>query len=349
MSSPWPLPRWTAESSEYRPDRYYRYDHLTELLHEWTTRHADILTIESIGKSFEGRDIWSLTLTDRSTGAHNEKPAYLVEANIHAGEVTGEATVLWLLNYMLTNRDSDPVIARTIARTATYFIPAINVDGMDAILNGFPNDIRSSKRPFPHTEKQPGIHEEDLDGDGVIRVMRLKDPSGPWKVSPLDDRLLTKRAPDEVGDENYYYILPEGMIEGWDRGSVKLAPALLGLDANRNFPTDWKPYWHQAGAGEYPLSEPETRALADFLLAHPNIHGSQHFHTFSAVILRPPTQYATTELAELDQNILKAIGAMGTEVTGYPCISIFDDFAYDKKKPTTGNLMDFVYDNIGAI
>jgi murein tripeptide amidase MpaA len=339
---------WVATSSEYRPDRYYRYDQLTELLHRWANEHADVLTIESIGKSFEGRDIWALTLTDPATGGHDLKPAYLVEANIHAGEVTGEATVLWLLNYMLTNRASDPTVRRTIQETATYFVPVINVDGMDALLGGRPESVRSSMRPFPEREQQDGLVREDIDGDGVIRVMRLKDPTGPWKVSPHDDRLLEKRTPDETGGD-YYYLLPEGRIQNWDGGKVMLAPDLYGLDANRNFPSDWKPHWHQSGAGEYPLSEPETRALADFMLAHPNIHGSQHFHTHSGVILRPPTQQSQTELSELDRNVLIAIGAMGTEETGYPCVSIFDDFAYDKKKPTTGNMMDFMYDNLGAI
>jgi len=57
---------WVATSSEYRPDRYYRGDQLTELLHRWANDHADVLTVESIGKSCEGRGIWALTLTDPS-------------------------------------------------------------------------------------------------------------------------------------------------------------------------------------------------------------------------------------------------------------------------------------------
>ena len=62
--------KWVADSSEYRPDRYYRYEHLTELLQRWVGRASrTLLTIESIGKTYEGRDIWALTLTDQSTGA----------------------------------------------------------------------------------------------------------------------------------------------------------------------------------------------------------------------------------------------------------------------------------------
>ena len=338
---------WVAGSSEYRPDRYYRYDHLTELLYRWAGKHPDLLTIESIGTSFEGRDIWALTLTDQATGAHDTKPAYFVDANIHAGEVTGVATVLWLLNHILTHAKTDETIRRLLAETTTYLIPAINVDGMERILTGQPGDIRSSVRPFPHAEQQDGLVEEDIDGDGMITAMRLADPAGPWKVSDLDARIMVKRGPDESGGD-YFFLLPEGRIQNWDGGAVQIAPHLLGLDANRTFPADWGPHWEQSGAGEFPLSEPETRALAAFLVAHPNIHGAQHFHTFSGAILRSPTKHPESDLPELDRTILKAIGAMGTEETGYPCISIYDEFAYDKKKPMKGGLLDWVYEQLGA-
>jgi murein tripeptide amidase MpaA len=339
--------KWVADSSEYRPDRYYRYDHLTELLHRWAKDNPEILSIESIGTSFEGRDIWALTMTEFATGAHDAKPAYFVDANIHAGEVTGVATVLWLTHHVITNR-TDPKIAELLAQTTTYLVPAINVDGMERILGGQPGDIRSSVRPFPFPEQQDGLAQEDIDGDGLITAMRLKDPAGPWKVSELDPRIMTKRGPDETGGD-YYFLMPEGTITNWDGGTVKLAPALLGLDANRNFPADWGPHWEQSGAGEFPLSEPETRALAQFLVAHPNIHGSQHFHTFSGVILRSPTKHPDADLPELDRNALKMIGEMGTEETGYPCISIYDDFAYDKKKPLKGGLTDWIYEQLGAL
>jgi hypothetical protein len=83
-------------------------------------------------------------------------------------------------------------------------------------------------------------------------------------------------------------------------------------------------------------------------LLDPNIHGAQHFHTFSGAILRSPTKFAEADLPELDRNVLKAIGEMGTEETGYPAISIFDEFAYDKKKPLKGGLLDWVYEQLGA-
>jgi murein tripeptide amidase MpaA len=344
---PYETGKWVATSSEYRPDRYYRYEHLTELLHRWAEEHADVVEIASLGKSYEGKDIWVLTITDRSTGAHDTKPAYFVDALIHAGEVTGTATVLWLLNHIFTNASTDPGIASLLRETTMYVVPAINIDAMDRMLLGAGSRIRSSVRPFPHKEQQDGLVKDDIDGDGLVAMMRLSDPHGPWKISDRDPRVMVKRGPDEFGGE-YYFLLPEGKIQNWDGGAVRVAPDLMGLDVNRNFPADWAPHWEQQGAGEFPLSEPETRALAQFLVDHPNIHGSQHFHTQSGVILRPHTSKPDDELPRFDVDTYKAIGAMGEEETGYPCISIFHDFAYDKKKPIKGGLTDWIYEQLGV-
>ncbi|MDQ3654632.1 MAG: M14 family metallopeptidase [Chloroflexota bacterium] len=339
--------KWVADSSEYRMDRYYRYADLSELLHRWADENPGLVDINSIGQSFDGKEIWVLTLTTKATGSHDTKPAYFVDANIHDGEVAGVATTLWLINHLLTKVESDPAIRTLFDETTLYVIPAINVDAMDLMLTGQASRVRSSVRPFPHKEQQDGLVKHDLDGNGMVASMRVKDPQGPWKVSERDSRLMVKRGVDETGGD-YYFLLPEGTIQNWDGGAVKIAPDLMGLDVNRNFPADWAPYWEQHGAGEYPLSEPETRALAAFLVAHPNIHGAQHFHTQSAAILRPPTSKPDEDLPKFDLETYKAIGAMGEEETGYPCISIFHDFAYDKKKPIRGGLLDWVYEQLGA-
>ncbi len=338
---------WVAGSSEYRPDRYYRHADLGALLQRWAREHPDLMSIDVIGRSYEGRELWAVTITDSATGAHDTKPAYFVDANIHAGEVTGVASVLWLINHLLDNAATDLTVQRILAETTTYIIPAVNVDAMDHMLNGDASRVRSSMRPFPEQDQQDGLVRRDIDGDGLVATMRLQDPTGPWKVSERDPRLMVQRGPDEFGG-TYYYLLPEGDIQNWDGGMVRLAPDLFGLDVNRNFPANWAPRWDQPGAGEYPLSEPETRALAEFLVAHPNIHGSQHFHTQSGAILRPSSHIPDLDLPKFDVATYKAIGRMGEEETGYPCISIYHDFAYDKKKPTYGTVLDWVYEQLGA-
>lgn len=340
------ISKWVATSAEYRPDRYYRYQHLTEMLHNWAAAYPTLVHVESIGRTYEGRDLWAVTVTNQESGPADEKPAAFVDANIHAGEVTGCATVLWLLNHILTCYGSDEHITRLLDETALYAVPAIMLDGMEMYLTT-PNRMRSSVRPYPEPEEQEGLIRQDLDGNGSVLQMRIKDPDGPWKVSPDDDRVMIRREPDEM-EGDFYFVLPEGMIKDWDGGAVKVAPELFGLDLNRNFPHQWAPEWQQKGAGELPLSEPETRALAEFLTSHPNIYATQHFHTWSAVILRPSSGQPDEDLPKFDLKVYKAIGKMGEEETGYPCVSIHHDFAYDKKTPIYGAVLDWVYSTFGA-
>lgn len=336
---------WVAESAEYRPDRYYTYAHLTELLHNWAKEFPQLMTVESIGKTLEGRDIWVCTLTNTVTGHHSEKPATFVDANIHAGEVTGCATVLWLINHLLTGYGEDERVTRLLDANVLYAVPGIMLDGMELYLTT-PERLRSSVRLYPETEAQDGLKREDLDGDGRILQMRVKDPAGAWKQHPDDARVMVPRMPDEHGGE-YYSVYEEGAIRNWDGGKVQVAKEHYGLDNNRNFPHKWAPESEQFGAGSYPLSEPETRALAQFLIDHPNIGTSQHLHTWSAVILRPSSSMTDADMDQQDLAVFKAIGKMGEEETGYPCISIHDDFAYDKKKPIYGAVLDWVYGTLG--
>ena len=102
-------------------DRYYRYDELTELLQAWAEEAPRLCTLESIGRSWEGRDIWLLTLTNADTGPHDEKPAFLVEAQIHSMEWTGTTAALSLVHRLLSGHGSDPLVtcAPAIAPDAT--------------------------------------------------------------------------------------------------------------------------------------------------------------------------------------------------------------------------------------
>ncbi|MGC4190098.1 MAG: M14 family metallopeptidase [Thermomicrobiales bacterium] len=337
---------WVATSPDYRPDRYYRYQDLTDLLRKWSEDYQHLVTMASIGKSYEGRDIWALTITNAETGPDTEKPAYFVDANIHAGEVTGCATTLKLIHLLLTGYGSDEAITRLLDTAAFYIVPAIMVDGMDRYLST-PDRMRSSMRPYPKAEQKDGIIRSDLDGNGISATMRVKDPNGPWKPAADDPRVMVKRGPDEFGGD-YYFVLPEGLIADWDGGAIKVASDLWGLDLNRNFPYDWAPEWKQKGAGEIPLSDPETRALIEFIVKHPNICGSQHFHTWSAVILRTSAILPDSDMNKFDLETYKTIGKMGEEETGYPCVSIHDGFAYDKKQPINGSLLDWMYTTLGA-
>jgi Zinc carboxypeptidase. len=334
---------------QVRFDTYYRYDELTRILHAFAEEYPQLVRIESIGKSYEGRDIWLLTLTNFATGPAEEKPALWVDGNIHASEVSPSAACLYLIHRLTREYGSHEKITRCLDTRAFYICPRVNPDGAEWALADKPKIIRSSTRPYPYDEDPiGGLVTEDIDGDGRMLMMRIPDPNGNWKKHPDEPRLMIRRDPDEVGGE-YYRILPEGRFdEPFDPAILTIQPKKEGLDLNRNFPAHWRQEYEQDGAGPYPTSEPEVRAIVDFIAKHPNITGGVTFHTWSGVLLRPYSHQPDDAFPAEDLWTYQKIGAKGTEITGYPNISVYHDFKYHPKEYISGVFDDWMYDHMGV-
>jgi len=328
-------------------NRYFTNAELESTLREWAAAYPNILKLSTLGKSYQKKPLWLLTITNPCTGPDTEKPAMWIDANIHATEITGTTTVLMLAHTLLTGFGADERLTRLVNTSTFYIAPRLNPDGAEWAMSTPPRFIRSGVRPYPYMDKDEGLHEQDIDGDGRVLQMRLPDPNGDWKISSLDPRLLEKRQPYEHGGQ-YYRILPEGLIEDYDGALIKLARDYEGLDFNRNFPFEWLPEGEQSGAGPYPASEPEIKAAVDFVTSHNNINFAITYHTFSRVILRPFSTRPDDELETEDLWVFKKIGKIGTELTGYRCVSTYHDFKYHPKKVTYGAFDDWVYDHLGA-
>ena len=334
---------------QVRFDTYYRYEELTRILHAYAEEYPQLVRIESIGKSYEGRDIWLLTLTNFATGPAEEKPALWVDGNIHASEVSPSTACLYLIHRLTREYGSNEKITRCLDTRAFYVCPRVNPDGAEWALADKPKIIRSSTRPYPYDEDPiGGLVTEDIDGDGRMLMMRIPDPNGNWKKHPDEPRLMVRRDPDETGGE-YYRILPEGRFdEPFDPAILTLQPQKEGLDLNRNFPSNWRQEHEQGGAGPYPTSEPEVRAIVDFIAKHPNITGGVTFHTWSGVLLRPYSHQPDDAFPAEDLWTYQKIGAKGTELTGYPNISVYHDFKYHPKEYISGVFDDWMYDHMGV-
>ena len=328
-------------------DRYLPYAELTDQLKALAEAYPSLLTLDSIGKSFEGRDVWCVTATNLATGPAAEKPAFWCDGNIHATEVSASSACLYLLNKLATGHGSDPEITRALDTRAFYVVPRVNPDGAELYFDAKPRYVRSSVRPYPFDEEPiEGLKPEDIDGDGRILFMRLPDPNGTWKKHPDEPRLLVRRDPTEVGG-SYYRVLTEGMLENWDRYTLTMQRNKEGLDLNRNFPAHWRQEGEQSGAGPFPGSEPEVYNLVKFITSHPNITGGITFHTYSGVLLRPYGTQADDTMPAEDLWTFGAIGKKGTEITGYPAISVYHDFRYHPKDVITGVFDDWMYDHLG--
>jgi murein tripeptide amidase MpaA len=339
----------TIVHQEFDPKRgvlsYYTYDVLTRLLQELVEAHPQLAQLESIGKSLEGRELWLVTLTNQATGPAIEKPAYWIDANTHAGEVTGSTVALYTIWSYLTNYGVDETITRVLDRCAIYVLPRLSVDGAERYLTT-PYFLRSSIRVYPYEEEQDGLYEEDIDGDGRILAMRVQDPNGAWKRSEKDARIMRRREIDDEGGV-YYHMLTEGLIRNYDGCTIPIAPSREGLDINRNYPFEWAPEGTEPGSGPYPFSEPETRAEAEFWRTHMNISGVLTYHTISGVILRPYGTQADEHMPTDDLDVYKLIAEKGTEITGYPSVSVYHGFRYHPKKIMHGAMDDYCYDHHG--
>ncbi|ABG52087.1 peptidase M14, carboxypeptidase A [Trichodesmium erythraeum IMS101] len=324
---------------------YYKYQEIVNFLHQMREKNPHLIELKVIGKSYGGLDIFLATLTNQNTGKAREKPGYWIDGNIHAVEVTGSAVALYIIYHLLNNYNSNPQVTYLLDNHTIYILPRIAVDGAEKYLTT-PYIVRSSIRHYPYPEEKDGLHWEDINGDGLILQMRLKDNCGAWKISSEDPRIMVPREPDEFGG-TYYSILPEGMIKNYDGYNIKVAPSKGGIDFNRNYPHEWQPEGKQKGAGDFPFSEPETLAVAEFWREHPNINGFINYHTFSGVILRSYCTYPDEHFPVKDLEIYKLIGEKGTAITGYECISIYHNFLYPNSEKIYGGMVDYCYDRFG--
>jgi murein tripeptide amidase MpaA len=339
-----------AGSAHFAFDRFYRYDELSAALQALAAARADLVRLASIGKSHEGRDIWVATVTDFASGAPEDKPGFWVDGNIHSVEVSASTANLYFLDWLVRGFDAgDADIRRALQSRTFYICPRINPDGAEWALADAPRYRRSSTRRYPVMEDPvEGFEPADIDGDGRILRMRIPDPHGHWKQHPEHPRLLVRRDPAETGGQ-YYRLLPEGRFvdpRAFDGTRVAVNKPAEGLDLNRNFPGEWRQEFEQLGAGDYPTSEPEVRAVVQFFVDHPNLTAGISFHTFSGVLLRPFGTKEDDDMTPEDLWVYKKVGAKGVELTGYPAISVYEEFRYHPKEVITGTF-DWIYEHLG--
>ena len=347
---------------------YHSSAEIEEFMRKWAKDHPEIVQLYTVGKSFGGRDIWQLTLTNRKTGTDTDKPAAFFEGGRHSGEITSTESAFYLAWYLIENYRRDPGVRRLLDTKAVYIRPLNNPDGSDMYrLTAQTN--RSSVRPVDNdvdglSDEDPG---EDLDNDGFVRDMRKFVGAGKGDAV-LDSMDKSGRLMRRVGDRKGDYMLySEGVDNDLDGRFNE--DGIGGLDLHRNYPANWRPEreatgrgFTQFGAGEYPTSEPETRSVVLWVLTHPNIAVANSMDTAVPMHLRGPSTCEETEcMFPSDLKWYRHFDSAGVARTGYPWAG--DVFrTYNTRgitNPATGDTLqpqplfghgpDFGYFHIGTI
>ncbi|MFQ5704202.1 MAG: M14 family metallopeptidase [Gemmatimonadales bacterium] len=304
-------------------DKYHSVEEIESYLDAITTQHSALTTLLEIGRSRMGRPILAVEINNPDTGPAEEKPGFYVDGNIHGGEVLGGEGALYFIDYLLGHYGTNPDITSLIDARSFYVVPIVNPDGR-AISVDSPENHRWNVRPVDE-DGDGAVDEdppEDLDGDGRILQMRVPNPEGRWEISPDDPRMMVRRKGGD-GSGAYFDVFSEGIDNDGD-GSYN-EDRVGGVDLNRNFPANWDPA--QFASGPYPLSEPETHALVEYITSRPNIAAIHTFHTSGGLLLRFPTLADQNwEFPPQDLEDYRAIAEDGVKITGY------SNYAYSKQE-----------------
>jgi hypothetical protein len=274
---------------------YLNHDGFTRELRS-LANGSDAVRMESLGTTLEGRDIWVLEVANPSGAPLAERPGVLVVANLEGDHVVGSHLALEMVRYLTQHADEDAVRA-VLENQVVYVVPRLNPDGAEAMFARVKWDRRTNSFPFDD-DNDGRVDEdgpEDLNGDGVITVMRVRDPDGAFMVDPDEPRLM-KRADPSKGEKGAYTLYWEGTDSDNDGFYNEDGPG--GVDLNRNFQHEY-PYW-QADAGLHMVSELETRALMDFVLAHRNIGAVLTFGLTDNLVTPPDSRGGLANASVLD-------------------------------------------------
>jgi hypothetical protein len=337
-------------------DRYHSANVIYIWLERWVAKYPDLVDLYEVGNSYEGRPIFQITITNKKTGKDTDKPAAFFEGGRHSIEVATSECVLWLAKYLLEKYGKDPDVTHLLDTKTIYLRPINNPDGHNLVMNTA-QWSRSTVRP--HDEDGDGLLDEDppddINGDGIILNMRWKDEKkGNYIPDPRDP---TGRILKEVPAGQGIYFLDWNVSEGIDNdGDGRInEDDIGGVDLHRNYPERWRPETEATGrgnwewgAGDYPLSETETRAVVLFLLSHPNVYVVNSMDTFGPEHWRPPsTSFPSERMYPEDLNLYKMFDEIGKKITGYTLA--IDAFTDTGGYPIFGHSLDFGYWYFGAI
>jgi carboxypeptidase T len=122
--------------------QYHTYQSLTDELHSLQENYSSLMSLSSIGKTYEGRDLWLVKLSD-NVDSEEDEPGVLFMAAHHGNEWPGVEINLFFIRYMLENyqNSSLPEVRNAMNTTQIYLIPMVNPDGvtLDTRKNGAPN------------------------------------------------------------------------------------------------------------------------------------------------------------------------------------------------------------------
>jgi len=167
---------------------------------------SNLATIESLGTTLGGREVWMVRVGNPSGGPLDERPGVLVVGNLEGDHLAGSQLSLEAIRYLTSHAESETV-SSALAERVFYFFPRLNPDGAEAMFDRVKRNRRTNGQPWDEDNdgRMDEDGPEDLNGDGYITVMRQAHPEGEWR--PVDNHaVLLKRAERAKGETGTYRL-----------------------------------------------------------------------------------------------------------------------------------------------
>ena len=190
---------------------YRTYEAWTAALHELAK--SPVADLDSLGQTAQEREIWLLTVGSSAGAA---KPALAIVGSVDGRQPLGTELVMRMAESIVQDETS---FAGLLDELTLFFIPGPSPDSGTAFFTKPVSERSGNSRPsdddhdFDVDEDGP----EDLNGDGLITMMRIEQPGGPWRTHPEDPRVMIRT--DAVRNETgQYLLLSEGIdpIRPWE-------------------------------------------------------------------------------------------------------------------------------------
>jgi hypothetical protein len=243
---------------------YSDYRQLTQKI-EGFNRYRDLCSVKSLVKTGGNKDIWLISI---GSGSRDDKPGIAIVGGVEGGYLLGRELALGFADKILKNA-SDSAIRELLNKVTFYILPDVNPDATEQYFSAFKYERKLSSRSTDDdrdfiTDEDPY---EDLNKDGLISLIRIHDPAGKYTESEEDKRIMVESDLSK-GQTGGYLVYSEGIDNDKDGSFNEDGPG--GVNFNKNFTFNYE--WFGAGTGLYPVSEPESRAVADFLMDRFNIY-----------------------------------------------------------------------------
>jgi len=325
--------------------------------------YPSLCTVKTLVKSEGESEIIVLSI---GTGDRDQKPGIAVLGGIEGSHLLGKEIALGFAATLLKESGS-PDIKNLLGKITFYVFPDVSPDATEQYFSKLKYERNTNSRPVDEdkdfmTDEDPY---EDLNGDGYITLIRVNDPSGSFVECPDDNRIMMLADLSE-GQAGSYMVYSEGIDN--DKDGVFNEDGPGGVNFNRNLTYNYEEFG--VNAGLHPVSEPETKAVLDFLFDHFNIYATFAFGPQNNLAQDPQDRQAgsraqasgdnqapaagqssgrqgswmrqnrkITSVLESDDIIVKLVAKRYREITGVK--------GSPPVKPSPGNFMDWSYYHYG--